>query len=244
MNAAGVCHLQAVILAGGLGTRLRPLTLQVPKPMIRVADKPYLEYQLRLLKKNGFQNFVICVGYKSEIIEDYFGDGEKLNLSISYSRDGERQLGPIGGLKNASELLDSEFMVTYGDSFLQMDYRRFETEFKISGKLGMMAVLENHNKYGRSDIVVNNGIVIEYDKSKQRPEMVWINYGATMLQKASLDLIPPNVEIGEEQFYHSLIDRRELAVFKTFNRFYEIGTISGLKEFEKLLSENPNLLAN
>jgi len=227
-----------VILAGGLGTRLRPLTLEVPKPMIKIAGRPFLEYELRLLKKNGFKRFVICVGYKSEVIEDYFGHGKNLGVAISYSNDGKQQLGPAGGLKNAAALLDPEFMVTYGDSFLQMDYQGFEKEFQSSRKLGMMAVLENHNEFAKSDLVVRDGLVIKYDKNQQLPGMSWINYGATMLRKESLDYIPVDTEVGEEEFYRSLIKKKELASFETFNRFYEIGTTSGLHEFEKFLSEN------
>ncbi len=231
-----------MILAGGLGTRLRPLTNEVPKPMVRVAGKPFLEYELRLLSNNRFSDFVLCVGYKADVIKQYFGDGGQLGVSIVYSDDGEKQLGPAGALKNASQFLEGEFLVTYGDAFLQMDYRRFQEEFRSSGKLGMMAVLENHNKYGKSDIALKDGLITEYDKVNQTPKMAWINYGATILQKKSLDLIPSFSGIGEEQFYRELIERKELAVFLTFNRFYEIGTISGLRDFERFLSENPGLL--
>ncbi len=231
-----------MILAGGLGTRLRPLTNEVPKPMVRVAGKPFLEYELRLLSNNRFSDFVLCVGYKADVIKQYFGDGGQLGVSIVYSDDGEKQLGPAGALKNASKFLEGEFLVTYGDAFLQMDYRRFQEEFRSSGKLGMMAVLENHNKYGKSDIALKDGLITEYDKVNQTPKMAWINYGATILQKKSLDLIPSFSGIGEEQFYRELIERKELAVFLTFNRFYEIGTISGLRDFERFLSENPGLL--
>jgi len=231
--------MQAVILAGGLGTRLRPLTLSIPKPMVSVNDRPFLEYELNLLKKNGIEEFVFCVEYMSEVIEKHFGTGAKFGVSIIYSHDGDKQLGPAGALKKASGLLEKEFMVTYGDAFLQMDYRSFVEKFRESGKLGMMSVFENHNEFGKSDLLVEDGMVTRYDKRGNDPEMIWINFGATLLKKGALDLISPGVEVGEEQFYNALIVKRELAAFVTKGRFYEIGTVQGLQEFENFLAKNP-----
>jgi N-acetyl-alpha-D-muramate 1-phosphate uridylyltransferase len=236
--------LQAVILAGGLGTRLLPLTENMPKPMVPVAGKPFLDRELHFLRKNGFREFVICVGYKSSMIEDYFEDGHALNISIIYSEDGKKQLGPAGALKKAASCLQGEFLATYGDSFLQLDYAAFINKFHSSGKLGMMTVLENHNKYGKSDVVVQNGLVTKYDKSGMAPDMNWINYGASLLRKEALDFIPESVPVGEEQFYGELVRRKELAAFPTYERFYEIGTVRGLREFETFVSENTELFEN
>jgi N-acetyl-alpha-D-muramate 1-phosphate uridylyltransferase len=236
--------LQAVILAGGLGTRLRPLTENMPKPMVPVAGKPFLDRELIFLKKNGFREFVICVGYRSSMIKDYFEDGHALNISIVYSEDGEKQLGPAGALRKAASYLQGEFLVIYGDSFLRLDYAAFTSKFHSSRKMGLMAVLENHNKFGKSDLVVQNGLVTKYDKSGMTPGMTWINYGASLLRKEALDFIPDSVAVGEEQFYGELIRRKELAAFQTYERFYEIGTIGGLREFETFVSQNTKLFEN
>jgi NDP-sugar pyrophosphorylase family protein len=231
--------MQAVILAGGLGTRLRPLTLSVPKPMVEISGKPFLDYEIRHLKQNGFDDFLIAIGYKGEMIRNHFKEGRELGVSIAYSYDGKKQLGPAGALKNAADLLDKEFMVTYGDSFLRLDYSKFIDAFHSSGRLGMMSVLENRNKFGRSDLVVSEGLVTKYDKKNQSNGMNWINYGATILQKKSLNYIPDNSVCGEVEFYGKLIAERQLAAFETHDRFYEIGTPAGLKEFEDFLSKNP-----
>jgi NDP-sugar pyrophosphorylase family protein len=236
--------LQVVILAGGLGTRLRPLTENIPKPMVSVAGRPFLEYELRYLRKNGFKEFLICVGYRSSVIEDYFQNGSALNIFIAYSEDGERQLGPAGALKKACGLLEPEFMVTYGDAFLRLNYDQFIEGFHSSGKLGMMAVLENHDNFGKSDLVVEKGMISKYDKSNSSPEMIWINYGATLLKEEALQYIPEGRVVGEEEFYAKLIRKKELAAFPTFQRFYEIGTIPGLTEFEKFLAKNSKLFEN
>lgn len=236
--------MQAVILAGGLGTRLRPLTLSMPKPMVQILGRPFLDYELCYLRKNGFDEFVICIGYKGDAIRNYFADGREFSVSIQYSEDGPTQLGPAGALKSASPLLADEFMVTYGDSFLRIDYQGFENAFHLSERLGMMSVLENYNQFGKSDLVVKHGLVTEFNKEKQSDEMKWINYGATLLRKKALDAIPNYQSYGEEQFYNQLIARKELAAFEVRDRFYEIGTPAGLGQFEKFLSENPEIFKN
>lgn len=182
------------------------------------------------------RKFLICAGYNSKVILDYFGSGEKLGAEISYSIEEEKLLGPAGALKKAEPMLDEEFLVTYGDAFLVMDYKRAWDYFLKSGKLGMMVVYCNNNRYGRSDLEVSNGYVEKYDK-RGAPELKWINYGVSFLRKSALQFIPPNQEFGEEEFYNRLIKKRELLAFETKERFYEIGTPDSLKEFTEYLSK-------
>lgn len=233
--------MQAVILAGGLGTRLRPLTNNLPKPMIPVNGKPFLEYEVELLKRSGITNLVLCVGYLSNVIETHFGDGLKFGVKISYSYDGDKPLAPAGALKKAENQLEDVFFVTYGDAYLRLDYNDVMHLFLKSGKLGAMVVYENHNKYGRSDLVVGNGLVLMYNKRKeesnQSDEMVWINYGVSILRKEVLRDIPLGVDYGEEEFYGGLIKRRELLAYPARERFYEIGTKESLAEFADFLKQ-------
>src|SRR5487761_548032 len=228
--------MQAVILAGGLGTRLRPLTEKVPKPMIQVNGKPFLEYEIELLKKNGVLDFVLCVGYRANVIQDHFGDGKKFGVRVSYSFEGEELLGPAGALKNAERHLEDNFIVTYGDGYLAMDYRKAWDVFVASRKLGMMVVYENHDRFGRSDLEVKSGYVTRYDKKNKSPDMVWINFGVSFLRKKALEFIPAASAFKEEEFYGKLIGRRELLAFETKERFYEIGTPASLNEFASFIS--------
>ena len=228
--------MQVAILAGGLGTRLRPLTNKIPKPMVPVNGKPFLEHELRMLKSKGFDEFVLCVGYLGNAIENYFGNGEKFGVKISYSYDGESLKGPAGALKNAEALLGEVFFVTYADAFLELDYAKILEKFSFSKKLGLMVVFENHNRFGKSDLIVKNGLVTKYSKTAQTPDMVWINYGVSLLKKKALVLIPKKGEVGEEEFYTKLIRAKELLAYETKERFYEIGTPESLKEFEKYLA--------
>src|SRR3989344_1292210 len=135
--------MQVVILAGGLGIRLRPLTQSLPKPMVLIKGKPFLEYQLEMLKKNGFKDFILCTGYLGEKIEEYFGNGEKIGIHIKYSKE-NMPLGTGGALKNGQKLLEDEFILVYGDSFLYMDYQLLITDFNESKKLAMSVVFKNN----------------------------------------------------------------------------------------------------
>jgi len=224
--------MQAVILAGGLGTRLRPMTETVPKVLTPVRGRPFVDYQLELLKKSGIDDFVFCVGHLGEKVQKHLGDGDTLGCRIRYSYDGPRLLGPAGALKHAESLLRDRFFVTYGDAYLRAPYSHIMQALGTSGKLAIMSVYKNENRLGKSDVVVRGGAVILYDKKKRVKGMDWINYGVTALDKEALTLIPEGEFCDEETFYGSLIKRKELLAFEVKERFYEIGTPASLSEFE------------
>ncbi len=229
-------NVQVVILAGGLGKRLRPLTLSVPKPMVPVNGRPFLEIKLREMVARGITDYVFCVGYLGNVIEDYFADGGKFGARIRYSYDGKDLLGPIGALKNAEKLLNGDFLVTYADNYVPMDYFGIMERLKGSGALGVMAVLHNRDSWGKSDIDVRDGFVTKYSKERKN-KFEWINFGVSALKKNALEFVESGRSCDEEKFYNSLIERKELLAYEVGGRFYEIGTPRGLKEFEKLVSE-------
>ena len=228
--------MQAAILAGGLGTRLGRLTLTVPKPMVPVKGKPFLEHEIGLLKQSGIRDFVLCVGHLGERVEDYFGNGCKWGVRVRYSYDGPKLMGPAGALKKAEPLLEERFFVTYGDAYLRADYRSIMRALLDSGRLGLMAVYENHNRYGKSDVVVSGGRVVRYDKEGLGMGMNWVNFGVSALRKRALALVPSGKECSEEEFYGELIKRDELLAFPVKERFYEIGSPKALGEFERFIS--------
>ena len=149
--------MQAVILAGGLGTRLGPITARVPKPMVPVAGVPYLEHQLRLLERQSIRNVVVLTGYLGNMVEEYFGDGRRLGLSIRYSRE-NTPLGTGGALRLAAQLLDEQFLVIYGDSYLAIDYRDVAQSLAVSGATGLVVVYDNR----LADTSVRNNICLLY----------------------------------------------------------------------------------
>lgn len=231
--------MQAAILAGGRGTRLGRLTRTVPKSMVPVNGKPFLEHEIGLLRRNGIRDFVLCVGHLGEKVEGYFGNGSKWGVRVKYSYDGPKLMGPAGALKGAEPLLKECFFVTYGDAYLRADYRSIMRVLLNSGRLGLMAVFENHDKYGKSDVIVSGGHVVRYDKEGRGRGMNWVNFGVSALRKRALALVPSGKECSEEEFYGELIKRDELLAFPVEERFYEIGSPEALREFERFISSQP-----
>lgn len=227
--------MQVVILAGGLATRLRPLTANIPKSMVRIKGKPFLEYQLELLRSNGLSDIVLCVGYLSDQIKEYFRDGKDFEVKIEYSE--EKELLDTGGaLKNAEELLEEKFFVMYGDSYLPFDYNGAARYFEKFNKKGLMVVYKNYNKYDKSNVVIKNNLVVEYDKKKQSRNMIYIDYGVSILRKKVLDGYPKGKAFSLEMLFKKLILEKELLAFETKIPFYEIGSFEGLRRFEKFVA--------
>jgi N-acetyl-alpha-D-muramate 1-phosphate uridylyltransferase len=237
--------LQAVILAGGLATRLRPLTETVPKSMLLVAGKPFLEHQIALLRKSAVHNIVLCVGYLSEMIQDYFGDGSRFGVTITYSRETETLLGTGGALRNAAPFLEEEFLVTYGDSYLMLDYHHVMQVFRSSGMPGMMVVYRNEDRWDRSNVVVENSMVTFYSKTDRPPNTVYIDAGVSALRKEALRLLPHQDPVGLDILLHDLTVQGRLHAYETNQRFYEIGSLAGLNELQELLctSGDPSIAA-
>lgn len=227
--------MQVVILDGGMGTRIRPLTEGQPKAMIMVEDKPFLEYQIELLRKNRVAEIVICVGHLADHIKDYFGDGAGFGVDIRYSEEKGKLLGMAGALKNAEPLLAEEFLAMNGDSYLLLDYAEIMSCFKKRGELGLMVAYRNHDRYRASNVAIEGELVTVYDSNKISPEMTHIDAGLWAFRKRALSLIPPRCPVSQEQFFRKLIEGNHLLAFEVSQRFYEIGSFSGLAEFSQLI---------
>lgn len=234
--------MQAVILAGGLGTRLGTITMSTPKAMALVNGRPFLEYEVSLLRENGVDDLVLCVGHMSEQIEDHFGEGDDFGVRIRYVSDGPRLLGAAGALKRALPLVGESFFVTYGDAYLRLDYPALMARLSSSSALGVMAVYRNGNRHGNSDLVVRDGRVVRYDKRHREEGMDWINFGVSALRREALDLIPSGRPCDEEEFYGEMIRRGQLRAFGVTKRFYEIGTPHSLQEFERFVARRPSVV--
>lgn len=227
--------MQTVILAGGLATRLQPLMSTIPKSMVRVAGRPFIDHQLRLLSRNGIKDIVLCLGYLGEQIEAFVGDGSAWGLRVRYSWERDQLLGTGGALKLAEPLLDEAFFVTYGDSFLPVEYSSVAEAFYRTDKLGMMVVYRNANRLDRSNVVIDGGLVSKYDKQLWTPDMVYIDYGLTALRRQALEFIPLGEVCALDALFKRLVDDRQLAAFVTTTRFYEVGSWQGLRDLEAFL---------
>src|SRR5688572_14688997 len=166
------------LLAGGLATRLRPITETIPKAMVDIDGRPFIDHQLELLRRNGIRRVVMCLGYLGEMVERHVGDGSAWGMSVEYSYDGAKLMGTGGAVKRAAAKLDDVFWVMYGDSYMDIDYAAVLEHFDRSpGATGLMTVLRNGNRWDRSNVVFRDGKLLRYDKHNQTPEMDYIDYG-------------------------------------------------------------------
>lgn len=225
-----------VILAGGLATRLYPATLKIPKSLIEVAGKPFIFHQLALLKRQGVSNVILCVGKFGEKIQDYVGDGHYWDLNVDYSYDGETLLGTGGSIKKATPLLPEVFLVLYGDSYLDVDLNPILERFESGGKPALMTVYHNKNKWDKSNILFKNGRVVKYDKKNPIHEMEHLDYGINILRKSIFNEWPDGIPFDLSEVFIKLIEKDEVSAFEVFKRFYEIGSIRGIKETEEYLN--------
>ncbi|HKM53844.1 MAG TPA: nucleotidyltransferase family protein [Isosphaeraceae bacterium] len=232
MNAS---DLPVAILAGGLATRLKPITEKVPKLLVEVAGEPFFSHQLRLIRKSGLAHVVLCVGYLGERIVERYGDGAKWGVRIDYSFDGPRLLGTGGALIRALPLLGDAFYVLYGDSYLPIDYQALGRRFAESGKLGLMTVYENRERYDASNVWFEGGSIRAYDKREKVPSMRHIDYGLGVFRKAAFDPFPRDAVVDLADVQKALLARGELAGCEVTQRFYEIGSHAGLEELDRLL---------
>lgn len=223
--------MQMVILCGGLATRLGNLTKDIPKSMIEIEGKPFLEYQIENLINHSFEDILLCVGHLSEKIVSYFGDGKDFGIDIKYSHDGDKPLGPIGAVKNAEPLLEDLFFIMYGDSYLLVDFQKVYTNFMQDNKLGMMVVYKNYNEFDKSNITIKDDIVAGYGEKNAE----YIDYGTSILRKNALDIVPKKTIYSTEQFFSDLIRKKELLAFEATKRFYHIGTPKALEEFRNYI---------
>lgn len=225
--------LSVAILAGGVATRLRPLTAATPKSMVKVAGRPFVERQLEWLRKEGIERVVLCVGHLGGDIEAAIGDGGRFGLEVAYSFDGGTLLGTGGALRRALPLLGGVFFVLYGDSFLTCRLTDVVAAFRQLGKPAMMTVFSNEGRWDTSNVLFREGEIVTYDKQNPLTEMRHIDYGLGVLTAAVLERYPEGQPIDLAEIYADLLKRRELAGFEVHDRFYEIGSFAGLKETEQ-----------
>jgi NDP-sugar pyrophosphorylase family protein len=227
--------LPVALLAGGMATRLRPITEKIPKLLVEVAGEPFFSHQLRLLKKNGLTHIVLCVGYLGEMIVDQYGDGAKWGVKIEYSFDGPKLLGTGGALIAALPKLGDAFYVLYGDSYLPIDYHAVGDFFMRSGKLGLMTVYENRGRYDASNVEFGGGEIKIYDKKIKTPAMHHIDYGLGVFRAAAFEGFARDAVVDLAAVQQALVARRQLAGYEMKERFFEIGSHEGLNELDALL---------
>ena len=228
--------LPVAILAGGLATRLRPLTDRTPKSLLNVAGRPFIFHQLDMLRKQGIERVVLCVGYLGEQIRAAVSAVATPGLAVSYSFDGGELLGTGGALKQALPLLGDEFFVLNGDSYLPCSLAAVQTAYRAAGRPALMTVLRNDNQWDRSNVLFRNGRLLAYDKRAPRSDMSHIDFGLSVLSSTVFTRYQQRSIIDLADVFRDLAQRGELAALEVSQRFHEIGSPQGLRETEEFLT--------
>jgi NDP-sugar pyrophosphorylase family protein len=229
--------LPVAILAGGLATRLRPITETIPKALIDVGGRPFATRQLDWLRAEGVTDVKFLVGHYGEMIQETIGDGRDWGMRVEYLFDGDRLLGTGGALRRALPVLGDAFFVMYGDSYLQCDLAAIQRSFEESGRAALMTVFRNDNRWDKSNVEFAKGEIVRYDKREQSPAMHHIDYGLGILTGRALSTYPPDEAFDLATVYRDLLRDGRLAAFEVTNRFYEIGSPEGLAETRSLFAQ-------
>jgi NDP-sugar pyrophosphorylase family protein len=228
---------RVALLAGGLATRLRPLTETVPKSMLIVAGEPFVAHQLRLLARQGIKEIVMCVGYLGEQVREFVGSGSNFGCHVEYAFDGDRLKGTGGAIKAALPLLGDPFFIMYGDSYLPTSFARVHDFFNAKGPQGVMTVFKNENKWDASNVDLQGDRVVRYDKRTPTPTMKYIDYGLSILRSDSFEPWQTGEAFDLACVYELLVDRSQMGGFEVSERFFEIGSQKGLEETNEFLRE-------
>jgi NDP-sugar pyrophosphorylase family protein len=223
------------ILAGGLATRLHPVTRRIPKALVQVAGRPFAAHQADLLSRQGVREVVWLVGHLGDQIEAELGDGRRWDMRFVYVHDGPVLLGTGGAIRQALPRLGDAFFVMYGDSYLEADLPSIEAAFRESGLSGLMTVYRNEGRFDASNVEYRNGRIVSYDKREPSPAMTYIDWGLGVLTARAFDGYPESSPLDLSCVYQDLLARHDLAGYEVHTRFYEIGSPDGLAEADAYL---------
>jgi NDP-sugar pyrophosphorylase family protein len=224
-----------ILLAGGLATRLRPITETVPKSLIEINGKPFIDYQINLLKNKGIKKVIVCAGFLGEQIKNYLKDGSRYGLEIDYSFDGDELIGTGGAVKKAIDKTNGVFWVMYGDSYLDTDFEQISRYYESKKNLGLMTVFNNSDKWDSSNVEFENGRIIKYDKINKTKDMQYIDYGLSIFHKEAFSKFRELQKFDLTKVYSELLNEDELLGFEVKKRFYEVGSFKGIEEFKSYL---------
>jgi histidinol-phosphate phosphatase family protein len=233
---------QAVILAGGRGTRMRPLTDMRPKPMVEIHGKPFLEYLVDMLREQGFERVLLLLGYLPDVIQDYFGDGSRWGVQIDYSVSDADDL-TVRRVQLVKERLDPCFLLMYCDNYWPMHIEKMWERFTTANVPAMITVYSNKDKYSRDSVRVGaDGYVDVFDRSRTTPGLQGIEISYAILTRPVLALLPEQDALFEEAVYPQLVKQRQLLAYVTDHRYYSVGSLERLPLTEAFLARRPTVL--
>jgi NDP-sugar pyrophosphorylase family protein len=223
-----------LILAGGKATRLGDVTKSIPKALVPLAGRPFIDHQLAGLFAQGIREVVLCVGHFADQIREHVGDGQRFGLRVRYSDDGPTLRGTGGAIRRALPLVGDGCFVLYGDSILDVSYQQVFDALPATA-LAVMTVFRNENSFDRSNVLWRNGRLVRYSKQDATADMTHIDYGLSLLRRAAVERIPAGQTSDLAELYSALVAAGEMTGFEVTRRFYEIGSPAGLREAEEFL---------
>lgn len=215
-----------------------PITKTIPKNLIEVAGRPFVAHQLELFARRGIREVVLCLGNLGEQVEEYVGDGSRFGLSVRYSHDGNVLRGTGGAVLRALPLLGPEFLVTYGDSYLNVPYGEIVEVFRDRRVDALMTVYRNEGAWDTSNVEYEGGWVRAYDKKNLTSRMCHIDYGLLVLRLEVFSGWEKREAFDLSDLLTPMAASGQLAGFETTFRFYEIGSRQGISDFEEYLGSS------
>jgi NDP-sugar pyrophosphorylase family protein len=229
--------LPVAVLAGGLATRLGPHCSAFPKSLLLVAGEPFIAHQLRLLRSEGVERVVLCVGHLGGMIKHFVGNGGRFGLDATYSFDGDRPLGTGGALRRAIGQLGDAFFVLYGDSYLDVSFRAVQDAYELAAAPALMTVYRNEGRWDASNVVFDDGRVVRYEKHARDRRMRYIDYGLGIVSAGVLTRRRSGEAFDLAEVYGPLAAEGRLAGYEVTRRFYEIGSPQGWAQTDELLRQ-------
>jgi histidinol-phosphate phosphatase family protein len=236
------CPTQAVVLAGGRGVRLRPITDTCPKPMIRVHGRPFLEYLIEMLRDQGFERILLLLGYMPELIQEYFGNGSQWGVQIEYAVSAvEDETGRR--VKLAEPYLDPYFLLMYCDNYWPMQMDKMWSRFVAASPLAMITVYSNKDRYTNDCVSVDQeNYIVLYDKSRTSPGLQGVEIGYALINRSVVEMLPDHNVGFEATVYPRLAERRQLLAYVTDHRYYSVGSHERLPLTENFLARQPTII--
>ena len=233
--------MQCIVLAGGLGRRMLPRTESLPKSLLPVAGRPFVDWQLAWLAAEGVEHVVMSIGYRGDMIRHHLDNGSRFGLRISYVDDGEVPLGTGGALRLAvdEELAAPSFFVLYGDSYLPISLSEIETSYSNQAAPVLMTVYRDREGLERPNVVFDGSMVTRYQKGLENPppDMRYVDYGISAWHREIVDaMVPKGAEADLADLFVALSGSGRLAGLEALERFYEIGSPKGLSDLESRLT--------
>ncbi|RME17436.1 MAG: nucleotidyl transferase [Bdellovibrio sp.] len=236
MNVIKFNQMPIVILAGGLATRLKPISEAIPKSLMDINGQPFLKHQISLLQKEGLRKVYLCVGHLSEKIKEFLDFSPPKDIEIKIIDDGKPLKGTGGALKEASKQIKEDcFFVTYGDSYLPINFKKVFEYYISQNQPALMTIYKNQNAFDKSNVIFKNGQIKDYDKNKTSPDMQYIDYGLMIFQKSLFKSISHSYPFDLSLILSDLVKNNLVAAYEVFERFYEIGTPKGIQSLKNYL---------